>query len=160
MKTGWMSIFFARLSTHHWMVGYKTRTRLSFQTLLKIIILWYGKCCCNKNHHLQFEFLLNVQECSMVVQFLEHLPWQDLNTYQYRFWVFHHIRISFFASISFAASSSFAIFSKKRSYEKLHSFCYIASMFSNENESDKFWLTQKTLVHFQALATVWLVSFH
>ena len=98
--------FFVRLSTHHWIVGYKTRTWLSHHPLIWKVLLY-------KNHHLQFEFLLNVQECSMVVQFLKHLPWQDLNTYQYSFWVFHHIRISFFASISFAASSGFAMSSKK-----------------------------------------------
>ena len=155
-----MSIFFCQAfnsSLNGWLQNKKSAF-FSDLTQNHHPLIW--KVLLYKNHHLQFEFLLNVQECSMVVQFLEHLPWQDLNTYQYRFWVFHHIRISFFASISFAASSSFAIFSKKRSYEKLHSFCYIASMFSNENESDKFWLTQKTLVHFQALATVWLVSFH
>lgn len=74
-------------------------------------LIW--KVLLYKNHHLQFEFLLNVQECSMVVNVLEHLPWQHLNADQYSFWVFHHIRISFFASISFAASSGFAMFSKK-----------------------------------------------
>ena len=95
METGWMSIFFCQAfnsSLNRWLQN-KNLAFFSDLTQNHHPLIW--KVLLYKNHHLQFEFLLNVQECSVVVQFLKHLPWQDLNTYQYSFWVFHHIRISF-----------------------------------------------------------------